>query len=196
MHFDTTSRSLWGDYQCAEEQAVPFRVTYGYSKDKRPDLKQFMLSLLCVDRTVPILARFGGWQCLGQDSQHDVVIGDRHHPGPPRRGPRSVYLHGGCGPGHRGQSGGAGEYALYEPIPATYTECERGIEEAVSPRWLGGHRILATARAAEHRPATYYKASEGEVALYGKNIGPLFVHSTAQDKRRLQRLAREVHASA
>ena len=51
---DTTSRRLWGDDQCAEEQDVPFRVTYGYSKDKRPDLKPFVLSLLCVDRTVPI----------------------------------------------------------------------------------------------------------------------------------------------
>ena len=28
-HFDTTSRSVWGDYQCAEEQDLPFRVTYG-----------------------------------------------------------------------------------------------------------------------------------------------------------------------
>ena len=29
-------------------------MTYGDSKDKRPDLKQFVLSRLCVDRTVPI----------------------------------------------------------------------------------------------------------------------------------------------
>src|SRR5919109_2227252 len=54
VHFDTTSRSVWGDYQCAETQALPFQVTYGYSKDKRPDLKQFVLSTLCVDRAVPI----------------------------------------------------------------------------------------------------------------------------------------------
>lgn len=54
VHFDTTSRGVWGDYQCAEEPDVPFHVTYGYSKDKRPDLKQFVLSLLCVDRAVPM----------------------------------------------------------------------------------------------------------------------------------------------
>jgi transposase len=54
VHFDTTSRSVWGEYQYAEEQDLPFRVTYGYSKDKRPDLKQFVLSTLCVDRAVPI----------------------------------------------------------------------------------------------------------------------------------------------
>src|SRR5499425_3572192 len=38
----------------AEAQDLPFEVTYGYSKDKRPDLKQFVLSTLCVDRAVPI----------------------------------------------------------------------------------------------------------------------------------------------
>ena len=54
VHFDTTSHSVWGDYQFAETQDLPFQVTYGYSKDKRPDLKQFILSTLCVDRAVPI----------------------------------------------------------------------------------------------------------------------------------------------
>jgi hypothetical protein len=29
VHFDTTSRSVWGDYQCAETQDLPFQVTYG-----------------------------------------------------------------------------------------------------------------------------------------------------------------------
>ena len=54
VHFDTTSRSVWGEYQFAETQDLPFQVTYGYSKEKRPDLKQFVLSMLCVERAVPI----------------------------------------------------------------------------------------------------------------------------------------------
>jgi transposase len=54
VHFDTTSCSVWGDYTCAATQDVPFCVTHGYSKDKRPDLKQFVLSMLCVDRAVSV----------------------------------------------------------------------------------------------------------------------------------------------
>src|ERR671934_369127 len=54
VHFDTTSRSVWGDYQFAETQDLPLQVTYGSSKEKRPDLKQCVLSTLCVDRAVPI----------------------------------------------------------------------------------------------------------------------------------------------
>jgi hypothetical protein len=53
VHFDTTSRTVCAGSQCAEEQDIPFRLTDGYSKDKRPDLKQFVLSTLCVDRAVP-----------------------------------------------------------------------------------------------------------------------------------------------
>ena len=52
VHFDTTSVSVFGDYDYTDE---PFNITYGHSKDKRPDLKQFLISLLCVDRNIPIL---------------------------------------------------------------------------------------------------------------------------------------------
>ena len=42
VHFDTTSMTVYGEYALpkeTEEQKVPFTITYGYSKDKRPDLK-------------------------------------------------------------------------------------------------------------------------------------------------------------
>lgn len=50
--FDTTSISVYGDY---EHSDTPFKITYGHSKDKRWDLKQFLISMLCVDRNIPIL---------------------------------------------------------------------------------------------------------------------------------------------
>jgi transposase len=53
-HFDTTSRSVWGEYPHAETQDLPCQGTYGYSKDTRPDLKQCVLSTRCVDRAVPL----------------------------------------------------------------------------------------------------------------------------------------------
>ena len=50
-HYDTTSVSVYGDYTLTEE---PFEITYGHSKDKRPDLKQFLVEMLCVDRNIPL----------------------------------------------------------------------------------------------------------------------------------------------
>ena len=52
VHFDTTSISVYGDYELSQD---PFKITYGHSKDHRPDLKQFLISLLCVDRNIPIV---------------------------------------------------------------------------------------------------------------------------------------------
>jgi transposase len=51
-HFDSTSLSVEGDYlaqpQVVEGHApVPIRITYGYSRDRRPDLKQFVMNLVC-----------------------------------------------------------------------------------------------------------------------------------------------------
>ena len=57
MHFETTSKSVYGDDLADEGQEVPCTITHGYSKDKRPDLKPFVLSMLCGDRAVPIWAK-------------------------------------------------------------------------------------------------------------------------------------------
>jgi transposase len=55
-HLDTTAFSLEGAYEhtASEEdpdEPQPIRITYGYSKDRRPDLKQAILGLICVNRT-------------------------------------------------------------------------------------------------------------------------------------------------
>ena len=54
VHCDTTSRSVGGAYQFAETPDLPLQGTYGYSKDQRPDLTQFVRSTLGVERAVPI----------------------------------------------------------------------------------------------------------------------------------------------
>ena len=55
VHFDTTSISLWGDYDLCSPDSEKLNITYGYSKDHRPDLKQFLIKMLCVGRNIPIL---------------------------------------------------------------------------------------------------------------------------------------------
>lgn len=49
VHMDTTSLSLSGEYSEEEENAV--HITYGHSKDKRPDLKQVIIGLICAYKT-------------------------------------------------------------------------------------------------------------------------------------------------
>lgn len=63
IHLDSSSFSVEGEYEntLMEETNVevdseegeklnlpqPIQITYGYSRDKRPDLKQFMVDLIC-----------------------------------------------------------------------------------------------------------------------------------------------------
>ena len=59
VHQDTTSHSVYGDYDLYGEEShdQPFVITFGFSKDHRPDLKQLVHSLLCVDAGIPIYSK-------------------------------------------------------------------------------------------------------------------------------------------
>jgi transposase len=64
LHFDTTSLSFFGAHESEEfgshtdGSGQPPRVTYGYSKDHRPDLKQIMFgSLVSRDGGVPLYGK-------------------------------------------------------------------------------------------------------------------------------------------
>ena len=53
-HLDSTSFHVDGEYKNPEPGVI--EITYGYSRDHRPDLKQFMMNLICVgDGDIPVL---------------------------------------------------------------------------------------------------------------------------------------------
>jgi len=63
-HWDSTSVSVWGDYDLYEDENDPrLRITFGHSKDNRPDLKQFLMSMLCVEHNIPILGECHDGNC-------------------------------------------------------------------------------------------------------------------------------------
>lgn len=66
VHLDSSSFHVHGDYQTLEDkseedlEAKTLKITYGYSRDKRPDLKQFIMDLICTnDGDVPLWMRIG-----------------------------------------------------------------------------------------------------------------------------------------
>src|SRR6266568_8557877 len=136
VHFDTTSRSVWDAYQFAETQDLPFQVTYGYSKDKRPDLKQFILSTLCVDRAVPM------WGKLDDGNASDKTLNTTLLSEIAQR-----MAHHGVQPGAyiyiadaalvtEDNLAALGGTLFITRLPATYSACERVIGEAVARnRW-------------------------------------------------------------
>ncbi len=59
LHIDTTSFSVSGDYATKDEgDPVAVAITYGYSRDHREDLKQWMLALATThDGDMPLASR-------------------------------------------------------------------------------------------------------------------------------------------
>jgi len=78
VHFDTTSVNVFGDYRDTDDDAS-FKITYGYSKDKRPDLKQFVLSLLCVGGNVPIVGKIEDGNASDKKINHRVLSDVSQH---------------------------------------------------------------------------------------------------------------------
>ena len=65
-HLDSTSISLQGDYALLETkksenlEPTPIKIVHGYSKDKRPDLKQFLINLIASgDGGIPLFLECG-----------------------------------------------------------------------------------------------------------------------------------------
>jgi transposase len=53
-HLDLTSFHVDGEYANQGEGSI--EITHGYSRDHRPDLKQFMMNLICVgDGDIPVM---------------------------------------------------------------------------------------------------------------------------------------------
>jgi transposase len=53
-HVDSTSFHVHGEYGKEEEGSI--EITHGYSREHRPDLKQFMMNLICVgDGGIPVM---------------------------------------------------------------------------------------------------------------------------------------------
>src|SRR2546421_2105750 len=201
VHFDTTSISVYGDYLPPEgqtdqqAQAIPFTITHGYSKDKRPDLKQFVFSTLCVDRAVPL------WGKPEDGNASDKTVNNT------LLSTIATFL------GHHGVAPGAyiyvadaalvtednlaalGDTLFITRLPATYNECGRLITEAVAHNTWDEVGVLAHTKPTRQRPVTSYKVYESHVTLYGTAYRAVVVHSSAQDKRRQQRLDRDIQAS-
>jgi len=89
-----------------------------------------------------------------------------------------------------------GDTLFITRLPATYNECGRLITEAVAHNTWDEVGVLAHTKPTRHRPVTSYKAYESHVTLYGTAYRAVVVHSSAQDKRRQQRLERDIQASS
>jgi transposase len=189
LHFDTTSVSVYGDYELYDP---PFEITYGYSKDKRPDLKQFLVSMLCVDRNIPILGTTEDGNASDKTLNNKLLTHISRYMAEHGLNPGAYVYVADSAFVTEGNLKKAAENQTWflTRLPATYKECSRVIRDAVTnDRWID-IGPLADERDRPKRPIARYKAYDSIVELYGKAYRAIVVHSSAHDKRRHKRIDR------
>jgi transposase len=188
LNFDTTSVSIYGDYDLA---GPPFDITYGYSKDKRPDLKQFLVSMLCVDRNIPILGTTTDGNASDKTLNNELLTNISKYMAKHGLEPGAyVYVADSAFVTEDNLAKSDGRTWFLTRLPATYNECGRIIRQAVVKDDWTGIGPLAEERDRPNRPVAHYRAYDGTVDLYGKTYRAIVVHSSAHDKRRHKRIDR------
>jgi len=196
-HWDSTSVSLSGEYDGIFPDNS-LKITFGYSKDHRPDLKQFMISMLCVERNIPILGE-----------THDGNSSDKTLNNKLLTRISKNLAQNGLGEGaftYVADSAMVTEenLAFFDPIPNkaplyfvtrlphTYGQANQAIHEAIGKDNWQPIGVLSRSSYSPNRPIASYKASETTVELYGRSYRALVIHSSAHDKRRQKRIDREI----
>jgi len=188
LHFDTTSVSVFGDYDLVDP---PFDITYGYSKDKRPDLKQFLVSMLCVDRNIPILGTTKDGNASDKSLNNELLTNISKYMAQHGLQPGAyVYVADAAFVTEDNLNKANDKTWFLTRLPATYNECSRVIRDAVaSNQWID-IGPLAEEPDRPKRPTAHYRAYDGTVELYGKAYRAIVVHSSVHDKRRHKRIDR------
>lgn len=206
VHFDTTSVSVFGEYLPPEtpqrqeepqnEPQGPVTITYGYSKDKRPALKQCIVSTLCVDRAVPLWGKAEDGNASAKTVNNTVLSEIATHMASYGVAPGAYISIADAARVTEDNLAALGDTLFMSRLPATYNACGRLITEAVAQNTWAEIGMLAHTKPTPHRPGTSYKAYEGEVILYGTSYRAVVLHASAQDKRRPKQLDRALQAAA
>ena len=157
LNFDTTSISVYGDYRL---ENPPFQITYGHSKDKRPDLKQFLISMLCVDRNIPILGVAKDGNASDKTLNNELLTNISKHMAKHGLSPGAyVYVADSAfvTKGNLAKAESTKTWFLSR-LPATYNECARVITQAVNAdQWID-IGPLADEPDRPKRPTAHYKS--------------------------------------
>ena len=190
-HYDTTSINVFGDY---DWQDPPFHITYGHSKDKRPDLKQFLLEMFCVDRDVPIIGAARDGNASDKKLNNELLGGISKHMASQGIDPSAfIYVADSAMVTRDNLKQAKGNKVHFlSRLPANFKECARVIEQAVDAdddQWIDVGTLAKTPPTGK-RPAAHYRVFETRVSLYGTDYRAVVVHSSAHDKRRHKRIDR------
>lgn len=195
IHFDTTSVNVWGDYDVCEKNPDGLLITEGYSKDKRPDLKQFLISMLCVERNIPILGGCENGNTSDKTINNDILTSISRHLAKHGLASGAFLYIADAAMVTADNLKVVGDNAFVTHLLFSYNETDRVVADAVAADCLLPVGTLNETPVTAKRPAAFYSVAEKTVTLYGRDCRAIVVHSSAQENRRLTRIDRNIGKS-
>lgn len=196
VHFDTTSVNLWGCFDLCSPDSEKLNITYGHSKDHRPDLKQFMIKMLCVGRNIPILGGCIDGNSSDKTVNNDVLSRISKHMARHGLSPGAFLYIADSAMVTEDNLQAIGENLFVSRLPFSYNETSRVVTESVDDDCWEQVGPLNETPSTNKRPPAQYQLTEKVVSLYGQQYRAVVVHSSANDKRRLKRIERDIKKSA
>jgi len=194
IHYDTTSMNVFGQYNSdSQDNPRTVKITKGYSKDHRPDLNQFVVSLLCTGGNVPIFSRLEDGNASDKKLNNTLLTNISKKLADVGIDPAgSIYIADSALVTEDNLRLMGDETLFITRLPATFGEHQRLVERAVESESWQDYGILAVTEPTQNRPGVHYRGHETTVSLYEKTLRAVVVHSSAHDRRRQKRLDREV----
>ena len=188
VHHDTTSVSVWGEYKYSKNGA--FKMAHGHSKDKRPDLIQFVISLLTVEKDLPIEAKIYSGNTDDKTISKDILKRISAY--------MAEYETDGVDFIYTGDSSlVTGENLAFmggienpkvkfiSRMPATFSLVDKLISEAVAG---GAWDYMGKLSEEPKVGSASYRSCEKNVSIGGKTYRALVIHSDYYDKRKKRRI--------
>jgi len=186
LHSDTTSISLYGLYE--DQDGREFIITHGHSKDKRPDLKQFLYGLSVTPDKSPVCADVKSGNTSDKTWNFDFIekLAEMFDPEILQK---VIYIADSAlitednlkkMAKHR--------LSFISRLPGNFS-LEKELKEKA---WAKEDRFQELGCFSDKKDAASYRVQECKEELYGKQYRFLVVHSTKLDGRKTKSLEKEL----
>lgn len=190
--FDTTSVNVWGDYDNSEPGQKSPRITYGYSKDHRPDLKQFMVSMLCVEGNIPLSGKMQSGNSSDEKLNNEELQRIACLLKPLKENITDFTYIADSKLINTNNMKQLEELRFISRFPATFKEHDRAVEEALDADLWEELGVLAeTPSPSKKRQRANYKGHETQVSINEKFYRAIVIQTDHLDKRRSKGIERK-----
>ena len=190
--FDTTSVNIWGDYNTSAPNKKAPHITYGYSKDKRPDLKQFMVSMLCVEGNIPISGKMQDGNSSDEKLNNEELQRIARLLRPLEKNIGEFIYVADCKLITADNLKQLAGTPFISRFPANFKEHDILIGQAMEAgNWEELGVLAETPSPSSKRQRASYKAQEYQVSIDGKDYRAIVIQTDHLDKRRTSSIERK-----